>query len=268
MRVRTVATLVMLVALPLAACANSNDAGSGDAASAPAQSLADTTWDLAQYARAGESTLTSVPDNVKATAEFSADQISGSSGCNRFTGGYTTEGKTIDIGPLASTAMACVGEAMTVEAEYLARLDVVATFSIGEGTMTMSDGSGQVVLTYTASVPITLTGTQWSANGINTGTDAVASLVADTEVTAVFGDDGTISGNAGCNTYNGTYEVSGKSMTIGPLATTRMACEPDVSAQEANYLEALGRVTTYTIRGDQLELRDDEGALQAGYVAG
>jgi heat shock protein HslJ len=164
--------------------------------------------------------------------------------------------------------MACVGGAVAVEADYLARLDEAATFSVGQGTMTMSNGAGEVVLSYTEAAPITLTGTDWSATGINTGTGAVSGLVAGTTVTAVFGDDGTISGNAGCNTYNGTYAVSGKTMTIGPLATTRMACEPDVSKQEANYLEALGRVTTYTIRGDQLELRDADGALQAGYTAG
>jgi heat shock protein HslJ len=268
MRVRSVATMVMLLALPLAACASSNDTGSDGAASPPAQSLAGTAWDLAKYAPAGKSALTSVPDGVQATAEFTTDQISGSSGCNRFTGGYTTDGNTIDIGPLASTLMACVGAAMAVEADYLARLDEAATFSIGEGTMTMSDKAGQVVLSYTVAVPITLTGTNWSANGINTGTDAVSGLVAGSTVTAVFGDDGTISGNAGCNTYNGTYEVTGTTMKIGPLATTMMACEPDVSAQEANYLAALARVTKYTIRGDQLELRDDGGALQAGYVAG
>jgi heat shock protein HslJ len=267
MRVRTMATMVMLLALPLAACASSNDAGSGDGASAAAQSLAGTAWDLAQYAPPGKSALTSVPDGVTATAEFTTDQIAGSSGCNRFSGGYTAEGNTIDIGPLASTAMACVGEAMAVEADYLAGLDRATTFSISDGAMTMSDSAGQVVLSYTVAVPITLTGTTWSATGINTGTGAVSSLVAGTTVTAVFADDGTLSGNAGCNTYNGTYEVTGTKMTIGPLATTRMACEPDVSTQEANYLAALGRVTTYTIRGDQLELRDDEGALQAGYAA-
>ncbi len=268
MRVRTVATMVMLLALPLAACASSNDSGSGGATSAPAQSLADTSWDLEQYAPAGKSELAPVPDGVKATAEFTTDKIAGSSGCNRFTGGYTADGTTIDIGPLASTLMACVGAAMAVEADYLARLDEAATFSIGDGTMTMSDKAGQVVLSYKAAVPITLTGTNWSANGINTGTDAVSSLVAGTTVTAVFGDDGSISGNAGCNTYNGTYEVTGTTMKIGPLSTTMMACEPDVTKQETNYLAALGRVTKYTIRGDQLELRDDGGALQAGYVAG
>ena len=267
MRVRTVATMVMLLALPLAGCASSNDSGSGGAATDPAQSLADTTWDLAQYAPAGKSELTPVPDGVKATAEFTTDRISGSSGCNRFSGGYTTDGHAIDIGPLASTAMACVGQAMAVEADYLARLDEAATFSIGDGTMTLIDKAGQVVLSYTVAVPIMLTGTNWSADGINTGTDAVSSLVAGTTVTAVFGDDGTLSGNAGCNTYDGTYEVSGTSMTIGPLTTTKMACEPDVGTQEANYLAALGRVSAYMIRGDQLELRDADGALQAGYTA-
>ena len=264
MRVRTVATLMLLVALPLGACASSTDTGSGGT---PPPSLAGTAWDLAQYAPAGTTELTPVPDGVTPTAEFTEDQVSGSGGCNRFSGGYTTDGDTIEIGPLASTAMACIGDAGQVETDYLARLDEAATYAITDGTLTMSDGTGQVVLSYTEAVPVTLTGTTWSANGINTGTGAVSSLVADTTVTAVFAEDGTISGNAGCNTYNGTYEASGKDLTIGPLATTRMACEPDVSEQEANYLAALGRVTTYTIRGDQLELRDDEGALQAGYVA-
>jgi heat shock protein HslJ len=205
---------------------------------------------------------------VKPTAEFTEDQISGSGGCNRFSGGYTTDGNTIRIGPLASTMMACVGDAMTVEADYLARLDEAATYAIKDGTLTMINDTGQVVLSYKEAVPVTLTGTTWSANGINTGTGAVSSLVADTTVTAEFAVDGTISGNAGCNTYTGTYEVADKKMTIGPVATTKKTCEPDVSDQEANYLAALGRVTTFTIRGDQLELRDDKGALQAGYVAG
>ena len=265
MRARTMVALVVALALPLAACASSTDSGSGG--DVP-QSLAGTAWDLAQYAPAGATELSPVPEGVTPTAEFTADQVSGSGGCNRFTGGYTTDGDTLTIGPLASTEMACVGDASTVEADYFARLGEVKTYAITDGTLTLSDSAGQVVLSYTESVPVTLTGTTWSATGINNGKEAVTSLVAGTMVTAQFSEDGTLSGNAGCNTYNGTYEVSGDSLTIGPLATTKKACEPDVNEQEANYLEALGRVTTYTIRGDQLELRDDGGALQAGYTAG
>lgn len=264
MSVRSVAATVMMLALTLGACASSTDAGAGGATSA---SLAGTSWDLVQYAPAGKTALAAVPDGVRPTAEFTADQIAGSGGCNRFTGGYSTDGSTIEIGPLASTMMACEGDAAQVEADYLARLDEAATYAIKDGALTLRDSGGQVVLAYTEAVPVTLTGTTWSANGVNTGTGAVSSLVAGTTVTALFGDDGTISGTAGCNTYNGDYQVSGTDLTIGALATTMMACEPDVADQEANYLAALGRVTTYTIRGDQLELRDDEGALQAGYVA-
>ncbi len=265
MRARTMVALVVAVALPLAACASSTDSGSGG--DAP-QSLAGTAWDLAQYAPAGTSALSPVPEGVTPTAEFTADQVSGSGGCNRFTGGYSTDGDTITFGPLASTQMACEGAAGTVETDYFTRLGEAKTYAITDGTLTFSDAAGQVVLSYTEAVPVTLTGTTWSATGINNGKEAVTSLVAGTMVTAEFSEDGTLSGNAGCNTYNGTYEVSGDSLTIGPLATTKKACEPDVTEQEANYLAALGRVTTYTIRGDQLELRDDAGALQAGYTAG
>jgi len=38
--------------------------------------------------------------------------------------------------------------------------------------------------------------------------------------------------------------------------------------QEQQYLAALDRATTYTVRGDSLELRDDAGALQVGYTRG
>jgi heat shock protein HslJ len=265
MGVRTMVAMVVALTLPLAACASSTDSGSGGTTP---RSLAGTAWDLALYAPAGASELAPVPEGVTPTAEFTEDQVSGSGGCNRFSGGYTTDGDSITIGPLASTLMACVGEADAVEADYLARLGQAATYAITDGTLTLSDGAGQVVLSYTESVPVTLAGTTWSATGINNGKEAVTSLVADTTVTAEFSEDGTLSGNAGCNTYNGTYEVSGTSLTIGPLATTKKACKPDVNEQEANYLAALSRVTTYTIRGDQLELRDDGGALQAGYAAG
>jgi heat shock protein HslJ len=276
MRVRIVAMTMLVLALPLAACASAADAGPGDsgsgagsggAASASAQSLTGTAWDLTQFAPAGSTDLSPVPDGVKATAEFTADRIAGSGGCNRFTGRYTVDGSTIAIGPLASTAMACIETVMAAETDYLARLDEAATYSVSGNALTMSDAAGKVVLTFTESVPVTLTGTTWSATGINNGKQAVVSLVADTTVTAVFGEDGTITGSAGCNTYNGTYEVSGTDLTIGTLATTMMACEPDVSTQEADYLAALARVTTYSISGDQLELRDAQGALQAGYVA-
>lgn len=86
--------------------------------------------------------------------------------------------------------------------------------------------------------------------------NAVTNLWPDSEITLVLGGDGTISGNAGCNDYNGTYEVSGpyvedpgfdedegQAFTINDLSWTEMACEDDlIMEQETEYLNALQNV--------------------------
>lgn len=263
MNTRRLAALAMLIALPLAGCASDGDSGAGGGT---AQTLAGTSWELTQYAAEGETALTMVPEVVRATADFTEDQISGSGGCNNFSGTYTTDGDTIEIGPLASTQMACGPAVTAVESGYLARLGAATTYAITESTLTLSDGSGQAVLEYTATEPTSLTGTTWAATGINNGKGGVTSLVAESTVTAEFADDGTLTGDAGCNSYTGTYEVLGDTITIGPLATTRMACEPELNEQEANYLAALENATTFTLDRDRLELRNDEGSLQVGYI--
>jgi heat shock protein HslJ len=59
-----------------------------------------------------------------------------------------------------------------------------------------------------------------------------------------------VSGFAGCNTFTGTFTTDGSTLTLGPLATTRMACERPASAVEATYLEALAGVTSWSIGAD------------------
>jgi hypothetical protein len=90
-----------------------------------------------------------------------------------------------------------------------------------------------------------------------------------TEVTAVFGEDGALTGSAGCNRYTAGYEIDGDSISIGPAASTRMFCaEPEgVMEQETAYLAALESAATYAIQGDTLELWNAEGARLASYVA-
>jgi len=90
-------------------------------------------------------------------------------------------------------------------------------------------------------------------------------MLAGTTLTADFGKDGNLSGNAGCNTYNGAYKVNGDQITIGPLVSTMMACnEPaGVMEQEAQYLAALQSAATYQIEGNVLQLRTKDDALAA-----
>ena len=76
------------------------------------------------------------------------------------------------------------------------------------------------------------------------------------EPTAEF-TDGRIFGSGGCNRFNGGYEVSGNQLSIGPLASTFMACEPAVMNQETKYLTALQGAERYEI--------DDQGQLTIFY---
>ena len=85
-----------------------------------------------------------------------------------------------------------------------------------------------------------------------------------TEITAIF-EDGKLTGSAGCNTYNGTYTITAgaeeNEIDIGPLATTRMACQERVMNQEARYLGALEEAETYVIEGTTLIIYFPGGAL-------
>ena len=88
-----------------------------------------------------------------------------------------------------------------------------------------------------------------------------------TTITATFGKDGNLTGNAGCNDYNGPYTISGNQITIGPLASTRKFCNDPagIMDQETQYLAALETAATYQIEGTTLELRTKDGALAADF---
>jgi len=57
-----------------------------------------------------------------------------------------------------------------------------------------------------------------------------------------FESDGRLSGSAGCNRYTGSWERDGARLSIGPLATTRMVCPPEVMDEESAFLSALESV--------------------------
>jgi heat shock protein HslJ len=96
-----------------------------------------------------------------------------------------------------------------------------------------------------------------------TASEAVVGIIEGTEINAVFGEDGSLSGSSGCNNYVTSYTAEGDQLTIGRVASTMMFCaEPEgVMEQEAAYLAALETAATFTIVNGQLELRTADGAL-------
>ena len=98
-----------------------------------------------------------------------------------------------------------------------------------------------------------LVGTEWILG------DLPGQLLADVRPTVSFSGDGTVSGNAGCNTFSGNYTVDGANLTFGPLISTRMACEGAKGTLETAFLAGLQATTTYEIT-DAGELKLTAGA--------
>ena len=223
-------------------------------------------WKLTSYANA-RGVMTNMPTNARTTLEFNNGKITGNAACNSYFGSYSTNGNQVMISEVASTRKACTPAIMTLEDDYFVALQAAASYKITGDTLELMNNAGKTTLKYQVSKPVSLTTTRWIATGYNNGKGGVQTLAAGTEITAIFGTDGKVTGSAGCNSYNATYQTTDNNIQIGAPTSTRQACAQAVMQRENAYLAALTNATTYTIREDVLELRDGSGALIANYRA-
>ena len=79
-------------------------------------------------------------------------------------------------------------------------------------------------------------------------------------------EDHRISGFGGCNRFNGSFEIGGRSITFSQMAMTMMACTPGGDTERA-FLAALERATGFRKTAHHLELHDAEGAVVARFEA-
>ncbi len=88
----------------------------------------------------------------------------------------------------------------------------------------------------------------------NNGQGAMTSTIAGTEITAMFGASGTLTGSDGCNTYNAPYTATANTVTVGMPVGTGMACPDDVATQARTYLAQLQAAQTYQISGNKMTM--------------
>ncbi len=103
-------------------------------------------WVVTGYNNGSQAVVSPV-EGTTLTATFTADGVSGSSGCNTYTGGYTLDGDQVTIGPVAGTLMACDEATMTQETQFLTALQTPATVETTGGTVTLRDSSGAIQVT-------------------------------------------------------------------------------------------------------------------------
>jgi heat shock protein HslJ len=264
---KTTRIAVVAFALTLLCACASADGPAPAATGASVPELAGTNWSLISYAGADGTQFPAVAEPSVGTVTFLTDsELAGSTGCNRFTGTYEQSGADLSIATGAMTQMACPGLVADQETAVIAALGEVATAAVSAGNLVLRDAQGAELLSYAPGLA-GLEGTSWTATGINNGKEAVVADATTSAVTAQFGTDDVLSGFGGCTNYTSTWtSTQPDGLTIGPVAPQRIACEQNVVDTEQRYLAALAKVTTYQLEGNQLTLRDANGATQVTFT--
>jgi heat shock protein HslJ len=111
--------------------------------------LANTIWSLVSYgpADAPISALATVP----VTATFSAQGVTGSAGCNGYSGPFQYNAGAISFGALISTKMACEEPVMSQETAFFNALATASTYTIADGQLQITYDGG--VLTFKSQTP-------------------------------------------------------------------------------------------------------------------
>ena len=111
-----------------------------------------------------------------------------------------------------------------------------------------------------------LPGTEWRLVSLGPS-GAETDVVAGTTVTANFGEDGRVGGSTGCNSYGGTYEVRGETISFGRLVSTRRAClDQNANEQERRFLAALEAANRFRLSADRLTIFSDRGRTALNFM--
>lgn len=213
--------------------------------------LVGTAWVVTEIA--GTATL----DGGPPTLTFAEDgTVSGTDGCNQYSATFRTDGDRIEIGAGHGTDRACEGVVMAQATAFLESLGGATTWRQSETGMLQLEGHGDLLAEPapepappTADVTAAeLAGTTWVLIDLD-GSEELLGAAPTLEI----GEDGTVGGSAGCNTYSGPYAAEGMEISIGPLATTKMACEGPAGDIERTYLAALDAAGLWSL--------DDAGHL-------
>ena len=188
--------------------------------------------------------------------------IHGNAGCNIYNGAYTLNELNEFSAPNAmTTMMACMEE--NKEPDFLKAMSQPATLSVVDGVLTFKNGETVVMEFVQGEEPKAVTGEQavnaetlageWvltKLSGVPAG-----DVFKDGMPTIIFNADGTVNGNAGCNTYRSSYELKEASLVFGPLMSTKMAC-PSLEG-ENSFSKILSAPVFATINGVELFFTQD-----------
>jgi len=250
-----------LLVLALSALALTGCAAQPEAEPVPAPSL-DGGWRLTSGSDA-DGALDLDAGGSTVTLSVAADVFSGSAPCNNYTGSIDGSGDFPRFSAVASTRMACEPEAvMRLEEGYFAALEAVDAGTIDGEVLTITGVAG-VELVFEAWDPEEseenpMDG-EWQ---FTAGSDAAGDIVVNGVPVTLLLSQGSVSGQAPCNTYTGGVSDDDGTLYFSPIAQTLMACDDTLMDLESRYLAALQTSDAGSVEGEQLTLTGPGTSLQ------
>lgn len=208
-----------------------------------------------------EDTFVAPVDRDHYTVTFGADgSLSIRADCNNVSGTYHQIGRRLTLQAGPTTLVACPPGSRADD--FLLQLGAVVSHVATETTLVLNLRQDSGSMVFEAQPVLSLSDTSWLVQAYNNGREAVTTPLEGTQMTVKFDSEGRVSGSSGCNMFSGSYSDDGTTLSIGPLATTRLACAIPILQQEQAFLTALQASTQYELTSEQLTLRNPEGATQ------
>lgn len=111
-----------------------------------------------------------------------------------------------------------------------------------------------------------LTGTEWRLVSLGP-TGSEQNVIPGTTVTLRLGEDGRAGGSTGCNSYGGSYEVRGDTISFSRIVATRRAClDQNANEQEHRFLAALESANRFRLSSNRLTILSDRTRSVLNFV--
>jgi heat shock protein HslJ len=143
---------------------------------------------------------------------------------------------------------------------------ILAIFAIAVGMAFLAI----FLFTISAKPPVVTQDSYWILESYHDATGILIPVIDNTEVTARFGDDGILSGTAGCNRYSAAYLVRGKQLAITPpRVQTQLSClVPGIMEQESAFLADLPSAASLQTGGTKMKVLNNESRVILSFRQG
>lgn len=113
-----------------------------------------------------------------------------------------------------------------------------------------------------------LRGTLWRLQALQDGpTPTLLKPPGKAAELQLAADSERVSGSSGCNRLMGSFQLNGEQVRFSRLASTKMACPPEVMAYERRLVEALEQVRRWSIDKRNLLLQNERGRTMLLFTA-